>query len=236
MSNNQTNRLLRKLTDADLKAFAPWLSEVFLSKGQVLFEPNTVIDSVYFPVTSVCSMLAVTEGDVVIEVGMFGSEGMSDQVVRQGDRAFFRTIVFVPGTALQVSADKFARIVHELSSLNELTMRYKDYAAVQFGYSAHAHGAFTVEARVARWILMAIDRSKNAELPIIHELMASLLCVRRSGVTTAVAVLEGTGAIKATRGLVTVRNREKLEEIAGDSYGSAERAYAVIMGQQPDQR
>jgi CRP-like cAMP-binding protein len=236
MSLINRNRLLRKLTDPDLNAFAPLLQEVSLRKGQVLLEPNTVIDHVYFPVNCICSVLSVTEGEVVIEAGMFGFEGMSNQVVRPGDKSFFRTLVFVAGTALRVDAENFSRALHELPSLNQMTMRFKDFAAVQFGYSAHAHGAFSVEARVARWILMAIDRSSGADVRIVQDVMASLLCVRRSGVTVGLHVLEGIGAIKSTRGLVTVRSREKLEETAGDCYGPAERAYDVIMGHQPDHR
>lgn len=231
MRTIERNRLLLKLTEPDLRAFAPFMQEVYLTKGQILLEPDTLIHYVYFPVDCICSILAATKSELVIEVGMFGFEGMSNLVVTPGDRTFFRTIVIAQGTALRVNAEDFTRAIHKLPSLSEVALRHRESAAVQFGYSAHAHGSFTIEARLARWILMAIDRWSGAELPITHDLMASLLCVRRSGITTAIAVLEGTGAIKATRGLVTVRNREKLQELAGGCYGPSERAYDLILGQ-----
>jgi CRP-like cAMP-binding protein len=231
MTRAPANALLRRLTPEDLERASPSFEEVTLAKGQVLLEPETPIDYVHFPLTAICSVIAVTASESPIEVGMFGNEGMSDLIVREGDRTYFRTVCFIEGQSIRMSAATFARLLTELSSLNELTMRYKDYSAVQFGYSAYAHGAFTIEARLARWILMATDRAQDVRLPVVHDLVASLLSVRRSGVTTAMHILEGLGAIKSTRGLVTVLDRNKLEEIAGDCYGPAERAYDSLIEQ-----
>jgi hypothetical protein len=90
-------------------------------------------------------------------------------------------------------------------------------------------------ARLARWLLMALDRvGDEKQFPVVHDLMVSFLSVRRAGVTLALHSIEGTGAIKSTRGLVRVRDREKLLEIAGGCYGPSENAYEVIMGNQPD--
>jgi CRP-like cAMP-binding protein len=230
-----SNLLLRKLTAIERAAFMQAAERVELAKGQVLFEPETEIDAVYFPLTAVCSVIAGAQSDSPIEVGMFGNEGMSNMLVRQGDLTFFKTIVFVEGEALRIGSADFTSLLKTHAAFMELTLRYKDFCAVQFGNSAHANGAFTIEARLARWILMALDRLQGANLPTVHHLVASLLSVRRSGITTALHVLEGAGAIKATRGLITVRSREKLLQQAGDSYGAAERAYSIIMGHQPDQ-
>ena len=57
-----------------------------------------------------------------------------------------------------------------------------------------------------------------------------MLAVRRSGVTVTLHTLEGTGSIRATRGLVTIRDRQRLEEIAGDAYGQAEAEYRRLIG------
>lgn len=232
----ERNALLRKLTDEDFAQFAPACTLVELKKGDVLLKEATPVENVYFPLDCVCSILAVTDSDHPIEAGMFGAEGMSNMVVREGDYTFFRSTVFIEGSALRVPAPIFARLLTELPSLNELTLRYKDFAAVQFGYGCYAHGAFPIEARLARWLLMAADRAPNPTLPIIHDLVASMLSVRRSGITNAMHILEGSYAIKATRGLVTILDRAKLEQLAGDCYGPAERAYRLIMDRQPDQR
>lgn len=234
MNSSPANLLLRKLGHDDLRRFLSLSERVPLTKGQTLLEPFTEIDAVYFPLTAVCSVIAGAQTDSPIEVGMFGPEGMSNMLVRSGDRSFFKTIVFIEGEALRIAASDFTRLLVEVAALNEMTLRYKDFAAAQYGNSAHANGAFTIEARVARWLLMVLDRVGANEFPTFHALVASLLSVRRSGVTTAVHVLEGTGAIKATRGRVTILNRAKLEDIAGESYGATEEAYKLILGHQPD--
>lgn len=233
----ERNRLLRKLTDDDLDALFPALEAVTLEKGQALLVPHRKIQYVYFPLDCACSVLAKTDNANPIEVGMFGCEGMSCLAIRPDDRPFFTSNVFLPGTALRISAERFASLRSQLPSLSEMVLRYREFSAVQFGFTAHAIGGFTIEARLARWLLMALDRvDDQKQFPVVHDLIASLLSVRRSGVTVALHSIEGTGAIKSTRGLVLVRDRKKLLEIAGDCYGPSERAYEAIMGNQPDQR
>jgi hypothetical protein len=223
------NRVLQKLTSADMEQFAPALEKVELKQKQILMEPGVEIEHVYFPLDCACSMIVVTAPDNGIEIGMFGPEGMSNMVVRRGDRTFLRTQVFLGGECLRVASKDFVEGLARLPSLNEVTLRFKETLATQYAFTSAANGVFSIEQRLARWILMAIDRSPKGNLEIVHDLMASMLSVRRSGVTTALHVLEGEGSIKATRGLITVRDRAKLEEIAGPSYGPAERAYDEIM-------
>lgn len=226
---DKKNKLLDRLTTDDQSIFLPQLELVDLEARQHLFEPGEEIKFVYYPVTCVCSMMALTANEPPIEVGMFGFEGMSNFVVRPGDQSFLRTVVLVPGAAWRIPAEPFAKALKELPSLNEVTLRYKDAVAIQFAFSSFANGSFTIEERLARWLLMMQDRSGAENVPIIHEFLAAMLSVRRSGVTTATHSLEGAGAIKATRGSIVIRDRAKLEEIAGESYGPAERAYDTLM-------
>src|SRR4051812_30037614 len=84
------------------------------------------------------------------------------------------------------------------------------------------NGSYTIEERLARWLLMCHDRVDGDDLPLVHEFLSMMLGVRRSGVTIAVQTLEATGMIKATRGHINVRDRAKLEEAAAGSYGVPE--------------
>jgi hypothetical protein len=229
------NRLLRKLTEADWGKFRPLLTTVEIDSREILMEPDTEIQHVWFPLSCAFSMIAVPDDQSAIEVGMFGCEGMSNMVVRVGDRSFMRTQAFISGQALRVDAKDFVAALASLASLNEMTLRYKEAFTNQLAYGSAANGAFSIDQRLARWLLMAFDRAPENNLPIVHDLMSSMLSVRRSGVTTALHVIEGTGAVKATRGLVTLRDRDKLVEIAGPCYGYCERTYEFIMNYDPDQ-
>ena len=163
---------------------------------------------------------------------MFGFEGMSNFVVRPGDKSYFQTVVLFGGQAWRVGADRFSQSLLTLPSLNEVVLRFKDASAIQFGFTAFANGVFSIEERLARWILMAHDRTAGDAIRIVHDTLAVVLSVRRSGVTTALHVLEGERAVKAERGVLTIRDRAKLEEIAGESYGVPEKAYRELMDYQ----
>jgi CRP-like cAMP-binding protein len=101
---------------------------------------------------------------------------------------------------------------------------------IQVAATALADGRYRVEQRTARWLLMAHDRLQIDDLPLTHDFLALMLGVRRSSVTTALHMVEGSGAIKATRSLITVRNRDTLEKIAGASYGLPEAEYKRVLG------
>jgi CRP-like cAMP-binding protein len=112
----------------------------------------------------------------------------------------------------------------------DVLLRYVQFLMTQTAQTAYANASFGVESRLARWILMTHDRLKRDDLPLTHEFMSMMLGTRRSSVTTATHVLEGNGLIRATRGVITVRDREKLEELAGDAYGLAEAEYERLFG------
>jgi hypothetical protein len=223
------NRLLRKLAPSDFETIRPLLETVDLEMKQVIVERDIPIEHVYFPENCVCSILAFTEHVHPIEVGMIGFEGMSNFVVNYGDQTPLQTVVQVPGIASRMKARDFAKGLKELPSLNDVTLRYKEALAIQFAYTALSHGSFTIEERLARWLLMSHDRSQRANIPLVHEFVAAMLAVRRAGVTTSIHILEGSGAIKATRGTITIRDRDKLKEIANGSYGVPEAEYERLM-------
>lgn len=228
-AEDSRNCLLAKLTPKDAAALLPLLQFVDLPVKAVVLEAHRPIEWVYFPETMVCAILALTEKTPPIEVGLVGFEGMSDMVLRAGDLSPTRTIVQLPGTAWRMPAADFAASLRSHASLLEITLRFKEVLATQFAYTAFAHGNFNITERLARWILMAHDRVAGDTLPVVHELLAMMLSVRRSGVTTAMHVIEGTGAIKATRASIQVRDRTKLLDLAGDSYGVTEAEYARLL-------
>jgi CRP-like cAMP-binding protein len=223
------NKLLLKLTPGDFDAVSPCLTRVDLKLKDQILQRGDVIEFVDFPEDCVCSLLAKTDNVNPIEVGMYGFEGMSNMAIRHGDRTALSAVVQGAGSAWRMSAADFVRLLHTLPSLNEVALRYKEAVAIQFAYTALAHGSFTIEERLCRWLLMATDRSQKDSVPIVHEFIAAMLAVRRSGITTALHVVEGVGAIRANRGQIIIRDRAKLQELAGESYGEPESEYDRLM-------
>ncbi|MDB5652280.1 MAG: Transcriptional regulator, Crp family [Hyphomicrobiales bacterium] len=223
------NLLLSRLDAKELARITPSLEHIPLTAKKVLVEVNSPIEYVYFPEAGICSLLAVTRKAGPIEVGMMGLEGMTDMLIEVGDISYLRTIVQMAGSAWRMKAEDFACSLSHSQPFARLVLRYKEALAIQFAYSAFAHGTFTIEERLSRWILMRHDRAQCETFPIVHDFMAAMLAVRRSGVTSAIHTLEGYGAIKSTRGMITIRDRDKLLDYAGECYGVSERAYQRIM-------
>jgi CRP-like cAMP-binding protein len=234
MSHPQSNnRILQRLSADDFQAVKPFLERVELTLKQELIKPNVPISHVFFLENGVGSIIAQTEGSERIEVGLIGREGMTNHVTEQGDVSVLQSIAQVPGQALAVEAERYVDWIFNRPGVLRLILRYQEAMRVQLAYTALAHGSFTVEERLARWLLMSFDRTDGADMPMVHEFLAMMLAVRRSGVTTATHILEGRGAIRATRGRIQLRDREILEEMTAGSYGIPEREYARLMGPAP---
>jgi DNA-binding FadR family transcriptional regulator len=69
---------------------------------------------------------------------------------------------------------------------------------------------------------MCHDRLEGNQLRLTHDFLSTMLAVRRASVTDALHVLESHGFIRSERGKITIRNRETLENYAGDLYGMPE--------------
>ncbi|MGU3407919.1 Crp/Fnr family transcriptional regulator [Methylobacterium brachiatum] len=150
-------------------------------------------------------------------------------LVLSTDRGPFTTFIQGEGEALRISAADLRAALDASSALRDLLGRYVQSFIVQIGGTTYANSDLTIEGRLARWLLMYQDRFEQDDLPITHEFLSLMLGVRRPGVTTATHVLEGAGTIRTQRGRITVLDREKLEDMAGDAYGAAEAEYERLI-------
>jgi CRP-like cAMP-binding protein len=114
--------------------------------------------------------------------------------------------------------------------LHQHLLGYVEAFQVQVAHTALSHGSYTLEERLARWLLMCHDRLDGDDLPLVHEFLSLMLGVQRSGVTLALHMLEAGDMIRAKRGLITITDRGKLEDVAGGSYGVPEAEYRRLIG------
>lgn len=225
------NRLLAALTPEDFARLAPALEHVQLPFRETLISVHQPMAHAYFVETGLISFVADTEGGRV-EIGLVGCEGLAGTPLVLGTaRSAFLGIVQGAGEALRISAEDLRAALDASPTLRGVLGRYVQSFIMQIGLTVYANAELTIEARLARWILMTHDRLACEEMPITHEFMAMMLGVRRPSVTTAVHILEGSGMIRARRGRITVLDREKLQEMAGDTYGPAEAEYERLLAE-----
>jgi CRP-like cAMP-binding protein len=226
------NLLLRGMSPADYLLLQPHLERADGQLGDCLFEPGRVPDWVWFPERGVASILTEGEDGDQIEVGLYGLEGMSGGATVLGaGHSPHRSFVQVgEASFVRLPPDRLLDACSRSATLHGRLLRYVHVLDVQTGLTAASNAHYALPERLARWLLMCHDRVEDDRLILTHEFMSMMLAVRRSGVTVTLHMLEGTGAIRSTRGLVTVRDRGRLEEIAGESYGGAEREYRRLLG------
>jgi CRP-like cAMP-binding protein len=225
------NRLLRALSRDDFARLEPYLEPVTLKVKDVLVEPNQPIEHVCFIEEGIASVVASSLDEDRIEVAHIGREGMSGDPVLLGvDQTPNETFIQVAGAGLRIRRDDFRAALEASPTLKALLLRWVHVSMIQTSHSALANGRYTIQERLARWLLMARDRVDGDDLPLTHEFLSLMLGVRRSGVTEALHVLEGVQIVTTGRGRVHLLDRKRLEEIAGGCYGTPEAEYAKLIG------
>jgi len=227
-----TNLLLGAMHPEDLALLSPNLEKVTLARRQVLAVPGQPIEHVYFLEDGVASVVAASGDSTMTEVGIFGREGLSAISVLLGsDRSPHETFLQVDGTsALRIGADRFRAAIADSPRLKELLLRYVQTFLTQVAYSVASNAHSRIEVRLARWLLMCHDRIDGDEVHLTHEFMSMMVAAQRTGVTLTLHILEGAGIIQSQRARITILDRDKLEELAGDSYGQPEAEYRRLIG------
>jgi CRP-like cAMP-binding protein len=225
------NRLLQAMSEDDFARLEPHLEPVSLSVKDRLVEPNQPIEHVHFLEEGLASVVAISPDNERLEVGHIGREGMTGEpVILTVDQTPHQTFIQVAGSGLRMRAEALSGAMEASPSLKSLLLRWVQVLMIQTAQSALANGRYTIQERLARWMLMCHDRLDGDDLPLTHEFLSLMLGVRRSGVTEALHVLEGVKIVRTSRGRIHVLDREKLEEIAGDCYGLPEAEYSKLIG------
>jgi CRP-like cAMP-binding protein len=219
------------LPAADWTLLQPHLERIELSRGYDLFFADQPIRYIHFLEGGVASIVADQSGEEV-EVGLIGREGYTGTVVLLGtDQTPDRSFVQInDSTALRLATGHLQEAVAQSPSLASVLLRFGQVMNVQGARTAASNAGAEIPQRLARWLLMCHDRVEGDILHLTHEFMSMMLAVRRAGVTVTLHLLEGTGAISSRRGEITVRDRQKLLDMAGETYGVPEAEYRRLLG------
>src|SRR5205823_7827115 len=170
--------------------------------GQVLQEQEARVGQVYFPLSGVVSLISVMQGGEVVETATIGREGAVGAFGGLGPwNAFSRAVVRLPGTAAAMSVAHFQAAVGQSDRIRNLILRYKETLLGQVQQTAACNALHPLEARLARWLVQAFDRTGDArDLPLTQESIAQMLGARRTTVTFIARRLQDAGLISDRRG------------------------------------
>jgi CRP-like cAMP-binding protein len=212
------NRLLDNLDVEEYELLAPHLETVSLSLSEILFRPEDQLQHVYFPTTSIISLLTDLSDGSGMEVGLVGREGMVGISAVLGGSETKVATVQGQGEALRMKAEKLRDEFSRGGVLQNALLRYTHALMTQISQSVVCNARHPVEGRLARWLLMYHDRLERDEFELTHEFMANMLGVRRAGISEVANKLQELGFISYQRGRVKILNRKGMEEFACECY------------------
>ena len=213
------NRLLAALPHAEYLRLLAGLEPLTLRSGEVIHEAAVPIRHIYFPIDCVVCLLASGDDRHALEVGLVGREGMVGISLALGvDVSSVRALVQESGTAMRMKAAQFEQVFRQCPQLQRALYRYADAKLAAARLMVACNRFHGIEARLARWLLMASDRVVSKELSLTQAFLADMLGVRRATITEAIGPLQNRNLIRYARGRIRILDRKGLEAAACGCY------------------
>jgi CRP-like cAMP-binding protein len=233
MDSNKTefvNTLLKSLGPRDLIEISKVLEPVRLDRMTFIEKAGAPASQLYFIEDGIVSTVA-RRGKREVEIAVTGREGVTGTALILGaDMTPHDCYMQVAGSGYRLSVVNLRRLMAESQTLTATLLRYVNAFLIQVEWNAHANGIVNLQQRLARWLLMIHDRTHGNRFDITHEFLSIMLSARRPGVTVALQIYEGEGLIRATRGAISILDRQGLIEASDGSYGRAELEYQRLIG------
>lgn len=224
------NQLLAAMPDSERARLMPHLDPVEMPLGDVLYESGSAIRHVYFPTTSIVSLLHVMEDGASAEIAVVGHEGMVGITLFMGGISTpSRAIVQSAGRGFRLKADVLMQEFNRAGPVMHLLLRFTQALITQKAQTAACNRHHSVDQQLCRWLLLSLDRLHSDELVMTQELIANMLGVRREGVSEAAGQLHKSGLIRYKRGHITVLDRSGLEQRSCECYAVVKKEYDRLL-------
>jgi len=217
-SPNQ-NHLLAALPAAEFERLSPHLELVPMQLGEILYEPGRQMQYAYFPTTAIVSLHYVMETGASAETAGVGNEGVVGiSLFLGGNTTPSSAVVQTAGHGYRLESRLLKQEFSRAGLLRSLLLRYTQALLTQMMQTAACNRHHSVEQQLCRWLLLTLDRIPSGQLTMTQELVASMLGVRREGITQAAGNLQRDGLIRYRRGHIAVLGRSGLEARACECY------------------
>ena len=224
------NRLLAVMPDADYNALAAALERVPMPLGEAVYESGGQQNYVYFPTSSIVSLLYVLADGATAEIAVTGNDGLVGiALFMGGETTPSRAVVQSAGHGYRLRASVLKKEFERGGALQHLLLRYTQALITQMAQTAVCNRHHSVDQQLCRWLLLTLDRLPGNELVMTQELIANMLGVRREGVTEAAGKLQEAGLIEYSRGKITVVDRKKLEKRVCECYAVVKKEYDRLL-------
>ena len=229
-SQSAQNQLLAALSAVESERLAAHLEMVPMPLGKILYEPGEQLEHAYFPTTSILSLHYVTESGASAEIAGVGHEGVVGiALFMGGDTTSSSAVVQTAGHAYRLKRHLLKEEFAHAGPFAHRLLRYTQALMTQMAQTAVCNRHHSVEQQLCRWLLVTLDRIPAGELVMTQDLIASMLGVRREGITEAAGNLQHEGIISYRRGHISVLRRAGLEGRACECYGVVRKELARLL-------
>jgi len=224
------NHLLAALPAAEFERLSPHLELVPMPLGEMLYEPGGQLQHGYFPTTAIVSLHYVMESGASAEAAGVGNEGvLGISLFMGGDTTPSSAVVQTAGHAYRLEGRLLKQEFNRAGLMQRLLLRYTQALITQMTQTAACNRHHSVEQQLCRWLLLTLDRLPSNELIMTQELVASMLGVRREGITEAAGQLQRAGIISYRRGHIAVLDRSGLETHACECYAVVKKELSRLL-------
>jgi len=224
------NHLLGALHTAEYDRLFPALEKVPMPLGEVLYESGGRLQHVYFPTTSVVSLLYVMKDGESAEIAIAGNEGLVGiALIMGGETTPSRAVVQCAGEAYRMQPRALKEEFDRGGAVQHLFLRYMQALITQMVQTAACNRHHSVEQQFCRWLLLSIDRLPANELTMTEGLIANMLGIRQDGVTNVADQLQNAGLIGYDGGHITVLDRAGLEARACECYAVVRKEFDRLL-------
>ena len=225
------NQILAALPAEEYERLREHLTPVSLPLGETLYNQAERIKYVYFVNTGVVSQVTHMEDGGSVEVGLVGNEGMVGIPVALGDDVSpNHAIVQIADGAMRMTTAALRAELKHGGKLQSLLLRYSLTLLKQVSQTAACNRNHSMGERLARWLLLCQDRVGGSELRLTQEFLAQMLGTRRSRVSEAAIILQRAGLLRYSRGIITILDREGLEEFVCECYRAVKAEFDRLFG------
>jgi CRP-like cAMP-binding protein len=234
LHNPKQNHLLAALPREEFERLSSQLELVAMPLGEVLYEAGGRLRHVYFPTTSIVSLLYVMADGASAEIAVVGNEGiLGISLFMGGETTPSRAVVQSAGYGYRLKAKLLKQEFARGGPVMRLLLRYTQALITQMAQTAVCNRHHSVEQQLCRWLLLSLDRLSTFELTMTQELIANMLGVRREGVTEAAGKLQRAGLIRYKRGRITVLDRPGLEQEVCECYAVVQKEFDRLLSDIP---
>lgn len=217
----EKNLLFSALSPEAKNRILPQLELVLLERDNILYEPNHVLNHIYFPIDSIIALIYVIESGASSEVSLVGNEGIvSIFTLLSNEGTCSQAWVMSAGYAYRLPKHIMQEELGNFDSNTlPLLLRYIQALITQLSLTAVCNRHHSIEQQLCRLLLLALDRLPCNNLSMTQEMISNMLGVRREGITEAAGKLQKLGIIDYCRGHITILDRPRLERLACECYG-----------------